>query len=802
MKRWMGWIGAFLLLCCAVGVSQPQTENQSVTLNVDGDTVTILRDSYGVPHVFASTRRGLFFGNGYAVAQDRLGQMELYRRTARGEMAELVGSSAVAADRETRLDGYTEAEREAQFARLSPEIKTVFTAYADGVNAYLQALQSGQAALPDQPANFPVKLNPTDLRLWRVTDTIAIGQMMARRFGGGEGGELRNMLLFTFLKNRYPKDAYRLFNDLAWRNDPLSPTTIPAREDRRRWHGKTHWTDSQGRVIADAAQTRRLARLPFDDPAARHAADILDQKARLELAERYGLMTKWGSYCFAVTASRSATGNAMLVGGPQMGFRTPQIAHEIHVSGAGIDCIGMGFAGIPGILIGHNRWLAWSTTTGVNDQTDIFVETLDPADPTRYRFNGEWRQMEKRVETIAVAGGAPVTLEVFRTVHGPVVQVDRAKNLAYSRKSSYWEQELGAFEGIFRFHTAKNAQEFGEACKLIATSHNFFCATQDGDIGFWWCGRTPIRDPRVDPRLPTPGEGDHEWKGIMPFAEHPQIINPKQGFIANWNNKPAVWWDNYDTPVWGEVFHSGRIAQLLAEKPQISAEDLRNVLLDIGTNDYNAQVMLPLLNPALRKNAALLSEPGRAAARLLAAWNHHATEGSVAKTIFDAWLQQVREDLFLEPFGFIRLQGQDLFNTAMQPSLIVHVLRGSRSSVPAQFDYLKGRTPDRVMAEALNKAVEKLKSQRGEEMANWRYTRGMINFRPLPGIPSTDRGTYIQIVECAKPLLRGVSILPPGQSEYPSSPHFGDQRELAGWFFFKPMLTRREEIEKSRPANR
>jgi penicillin amidase len=784
----------------------------TTTLTVDGETVTILRDGYGVPHVFASSLRGLFYGNGYAVAQDRLGQMELYRRSARGEMAELVGQNAVAADRETRLDGYTETEREEQFDRLSPELKTMFTAYADGVNAYVSAVKSSGKTL--QVANFPVKFDPAALRPWKVTDSIAIGEMMARRFGGDEGGELRNMLLFGFLKNQYKNDAYRLFNDVAWRNDPAAPTTLPPAEDTRKWSGKTHWTDAQGRVIGSLGDwvigslgipspnhptTQRPNNLTpsFDPSAARRAADILDQKARMRLAARYGLMTKWGSYCLVVSKAKSATGNALLAGGPQMGFRTPQIAHEIHLSGAGIDGIGMGFAGIPGVLIGHNPYLAWSTTTGVNDQTDIFVETLDPNDPTRYKFKGEWRQMEKRVETIHVAGGEPVTLEVYRTIHGPVVQVDKTRHLAYSRSATYWDKELGTFAAIAKFHTARTVREFGAACALITTSHNFFCATRDGDIGFWFCGRTPLRDPRVDPRFPTPGDGSREWRGIMPFAQQPQIINPKQGFLANWNTKPAVWWDCCDTPVWGEVWHSGRIAQLLARKPKISAEDLRNVLLDIGTNDYTAQVFLPLLNAALKKNAALLSPPARTAAGYLAAWDHHATEGSVARTIFDAWLQQTREDLFLKPFGFIRLAGPDLFNLAMQPSYILHVLKGKDSPVPVQYDYLGGKTPDRVMAEALNRAVEKLAKEKGPEMALWRYSRGQINFSPLPPIPSTDRGTYIQIVECAKPQIRGVSICPPGQSERTDSPHFSDQRELAGWFFFKPMLTTREEIEKS-----
>jgi len=271
----------------------------------------------------------------------------------------------------------------------------------------------------------------------------------------------------------------------------------------------------------------------------------------------------------------------------------------------------------------------------------------------------------------------------------------------------------------------------------------------------------------------------------------PHIVNPRQGFVANWNNKPAIWWDCGDTPAWGAVFRNRRIGELLASKPRVAPQDLRDILLDIGTFDPTAQALLPLLRSALTRRAlgrdAQLDDRARRAAGYLLAWNCHAAEGSVAKTIFDAWLQEVREDLFGQPFGFIKLQGQGMFNMAVQPSLILHVLSGKRSTVPVQYDYLKGRSPDAVMIHALNRAVESLARQKGDDMARWRYTRGNINFAPLPPIPATDRGTYIQIVECGRPIPRGVSILPPGQSECTDSPHFGDQRELAGWFMFKEM---------------
>lgn len=777
------------ILASATSILAVPALGQAARLEVDGDQVTIARDRYGVPHVFASTVRGLFTGNGYATAQDRLGQMDLYRRSARGEMAGLVGKQAVAADRETRIDGYTEAERQAQFDRMGSELQIMFTCYADGVNRYIQEMKAAGKPIP--AANYPAPggLVASRLRQWTVSDSIAVGQMMARRFGGDEGGELRNMMVFGLVKARYGANAWKLLNDVLWRNDPAAPTTIPAGADGRPAPVRPAWAAPSGKLLAS-----------FDPAAAARAEAVLSQRARLDLATRLGLMTRWGSYCAVVSAAKSSSGNALLVGGPQMGFKTPQIAHEMHLSGGGIECIGMGFAGVPGILIGHNGKVAWSTTTGVNDQTDVFVETLDPADPTRYRFKGEWRSMDKHTEVIEVAGGEPVEVEVCRTVHGPVVQWDKAHNLAYSRMSSYRDHELDTFAAIAGFHRSTNVRQFGEACKLVSTSHNWFAADQQGNIGYWFAGRSPIRDPRVDPRLPTPGDGTREWRGMVPAEQMPHLINPPQGFMANWNNKPAAWWDCRDTPAWGEVQHVARIKQLLAARARVSTEDLRNVLLDIGTNDYTAQCLVPLLKRAAAAQSGLLTPAARKAAGRLAAWDCHATEGSVAKTIFDAWLSQVRDRLFLQPFGFIMLQGRGTYETAMQPSYILHVLLGKQSGVPAQFDYLQGKSPDRVMVEALNAAVSGLEKSRGGLQSAWSFSRGYTRFDPLPSMPATDRGTYIQIVECSKPTVTGVNILPPGQSERTDSAHFGDQLGLAGWFFFKPMLTDRAAIEASGAA--
>jgi penicillin amidase len=772
-RRLCGAILAALVL--APGV---RGQDGAVTLTVDGDSVTIRRDGYGVPHVSAGTERGLYYGNGYAVAQDRLAQMEKYRRTAKGEMAELVGPRALDADRETRANGYTQAEREAQLAALDSRLQAMLRSYADGVNAFLQ--QGEKDGLPGEVQKLGVKVAP-----WQPADSLAIGQMMARRFGGGGGGELRNLQILSLLKLTFGDQAPKVFDDLVWLNDPAAPATVPAEESS----ADPLRAGMGARRVGGAARLTppppgQFALTPARPEEVEPGRAVADLEAELAFARANGLPTRWGSYAIAVAPAKRAARSAALVGGPQMGFATPQIAHEVHLAGAGCNVIGMGFAGVPGVLIGHNERVAWSTTTGVGDLEDIFVETLDPADPHRYRFKGEWRPMERRVETIAVRGQAPVTQEVFRTVHGPVVQLDAAKQVAYARAASYWNREGGATDAIYRFNRAANLREFAAAVPLIATSHNWLCATVDGDIGYWFGGRFPVRAAGVDPRLPTPGDGEHEWQGFRPFATLPQSVNPRQGFLANWNNKPAVWWNSGDTPAWGSIHRVQRIFDLVRGRDDQTADDLKAVLRDISDNDERAAALKPLL-----LEAVAAAPPAGAPARILGAWDDHSTDGSIGKQLFDTYVRELRVAIFGGKIGFVP---ENLREQALSPGVLLRILQGKGAPLPVSTDYLQGKTAAEVMRLAWGQSLAALTKERGPNVADWGWRRGRIRFEPLPPIPEQNRGTYVQIVELEPAGVRAVSILPPGQSEDPASPHYGDQRELAGYWLFKPMILRRE----------
>lgn len=746
---------------------------QATELQVRGDTVRITRDRYGVPTVQANTLYGLMYGNGYALAEDRLWQMELYRRQARGEMAEIMGTRAVEQDKAARTEGYTEAELQAQINRLPAELREALDAFAEGISAWMQEAQRA-GKLPKQYSEHGIEPRP-----WRPTDTVAIGVMMLRRFGGVmSAGDLRNYALYQFLKARNKDLAPVWANDLLWLQDPTSPTTVPAEEDSR----KAHRRDPRQTLQQMRAHLELLPEVSLNVllPALR----IATGEAQIQFAREYGLYTQFGSYAILVSPQKSATGMPMLVGAPQMGFTVPHIAAEVHLKGAGINARGMTFPGVPGVLIGTSEHLAWTFTSGVADLADAFILKLDPQNPERYWYKGTWRTMEKRTETIRVKGADPVQLTVYRCVYGPVVGIDTRNHTAVALKLSYWGSELEVFRAYYGFLQARTVSDFERAAAHIPASFNAFCVTRTGDIAYFYCGRVPIRPEGTDPRLPLIGTGEYDWRGIMPFSQMPRVINPKQGYIANWNNKPAVWWENADTPVWGMISRVYRLNDLLRSKSRVTVDDLKAYIRDIAEYDEDAGKLLPIMLRVVKRNERAMTDELRAAVRLLEAWDCYEREGSAAKALWDAWLDATRTRVFADDLG--NFFSPDLFRLAIQPSYIAYALLGKQAPVPRQYDYFNGKKPEEVLTIALADALTQLKRRFGGGMELWRHEVPRMGWgNALPGVPYTDRGSFIQIIQFGERVF-GETVLPPGQSENPASPHFSDQRDFASWWFFKP----------------
>lgn len=815
-------LSAEALLHAAVGHTSSQPVRES--------TARIHRDEYGRPSIEAENVYDLFEAYGYAVAQDRLWQLEVFRRAARGRLAEVLGNfvtdvevrgpiALVELDIEQRQHGYTEAEYQAMYEAMPDFARLAIAAYRDGINRYLdEARRDPRRKLPWEFHVLGYFPEP-----WTVTDSIAICRLAVRIFGERGGRELRNLVLYQQLVRRHGEEVGgEIFDDVRWLNDPEAPVTVPLEEtvpEHLSLLGGTASLGSQGR------SPRFSLYRWFPDFRRFLAAYEKWLEWRRALFRLLGLPIKFGSFGFVIAGKNSHTGHPLLLGGPQMGFLYPDIAHEVHLKAPGWHVTGMAFAGGPAVLVGHNERIAWTTTSGPGDNTDLYVERLNPNDHEEYLYQGTYRRMEVREETIAIRTsplGFPwratkkVTIRVRRTVHGPVLFVDEANHVAVSIKRAHWMRETETWVGFLEINRAQTLEDFERAIQRIPTSHHFLYADVEGNIAYWLAGWIPIRPAAYDPRLPLPGMGEAEWEEEV--RPRPHIRNPQQGWLANWNNKPTVDFENPDDVLFGKQHRVLRIMSVLTEPmrflrrshPQqadgrFAVEDLVEIEKDIARFDDagpKTEFLNDYLLEALQKAAT--SDPLLGAiANLLQQWDGALyTDASSspmvnpAYVIFEAIVRHLLKNTFADELG-------EDFLSEVTLNTWLHVLERPLSGASSGRDYLNGADWRDVIVRSVREAVEELARTYGPTwMAPW-IQREKISFRHLfgfqvgPSLPKANRATYTQIVELTNP-PRGWNRLPSGQSAFiPSSglfpwfpilgPKLYDQRALFREFDLKPM---------------
>ena len=751
----------------------------SITLDVEGKLATIERDDFGIPHIFAPTDRSLFVAYGYAVAQDRLWQLELNRRAARGRLAEVFGSMTLDADRAARTVGYTDEELDDQFALLSKNGQEIFAAYRDGINRYLE-----DVVFPDPTEKLPFEFHA--LRFmpepWEIRDSVAFGVFMTRRFGEIGGRELRNAAVLSELIQQHGEAAgYAIFNDLRWIDDPDAPVTIPPDEVPRRGAQASYRPEQLLGVSQRWSKTG-------------------DARAQ-EIWQRLGVVIKLGSYAWVISPEKTADGTTMLYGGPQMGYSAPEVLHEVQLTGgSGFNVMGMGFAGVPAVLIGRTDQFAWTSTTATGDNVDTYIETL--CGVNQYVFNGTCTPMESRVEIINVRGADPDLLTVLRTVHGPVVS--QATDFAASQKRAHWQREVQSFSAFLDFDLARSLGDFEAAIPQIVTSHNFLFADWRGNIAYWQAGQVPLRPKGFDPRLPLPGDGSAEWPGDN--RPVPASINPAQGFLANWNNKPQLGYPNADSQILGKQF---RVVDLQGDLSgrTIAFEDMENIPKDIarfGSLGRESRYLKQYLLDALA--AVPPSDPlADQAIEILNAWDGNQIEDAVesesiqvGEVIFSRWLGDMIFSAF-EP-----ALGADLARSEASSNMLLHVLDdalGPGSGVPPSRDYFEGREPYAQISATFDQTLGELRSELGPDPARWTPPRPATNFdHPVIGrvatVPTSNRATYGQIVQLSEQGIVSENIFTLGQSgfiqlvppnRFELDPHFRDQLPLYRNFEYKPM---------------
>ena len=725
---------------------------------------TIVRDSYGVPMLKAPTTNEAFRLMGQAVAEDRLWQLEMSRRTSLGQMAEVLGSAYVASDQATLSKQYTEAEYNQMLVVIPKETKAAWEAYVAGINDTIQK-RTADNTLPEG-----YKTNGFEPRPWTLIDSAAVMVNLSRQFGQGGAGELRNYAMVQYLRTR-PAIKDRLldaFDDLAWADEPTSIPTVAKRDDPTlRIPEIFNFTRAESEAHLASLPPTNLLELA----GAIRLASMEDQKL---VAEANSVPFKTGSYAIVVSPRKSATGNPLLLTAPQMGHNAPSIVHEVAIDTPNLKVAGMDVPGIPGVIIGYTPDAAWGLTSGVADLEDVFVSTLKEGNT--YISQGKEYDLEEVKFTLKVKGQADKEVIQYRTVHGPVLLKSNSSKAVYSLNSAFWKKEVAGTATLFDLYTAKESSDFTDFAGKIPVSFNLFFATKTGDIGYRYCGLVPLRARGVDPRLPTLDTSENQWKGFVSSINMPRSDNPDAGFIANWNNKPTTWWPNGDTPAWGRAFRNQSLLDAIPNE-KLTLADLEKAAWTIARRDT---ATTPLLKPYLDKAIASLptADQRKLPITQLSGYDGWNLEGSIAAGLAGETLNQIRRAIFLDDFG--NFTSEALFNQVLQPHVIFNALDGKTN-----INYLGDKTATQIVAESIASAQDAFTRSVGTEPTKWGYSPGVIRVPGQDPIPYNNRGTYIQITEFGHFWPYARSVASPGITE--SGPNATSQANLARNWQYKVM---------------
>lgn len=821
--------GAVCIVLCACAEDPPP---QASTETAE-PTVNILRDAYGTPHVFAEDNYGVYFGYGYAVAEDRLFQMEMLRRTTQGRVAEVLGSEYLALDTHIRT-GYDHPSVRRQVAALGEADRELLQAYADGFSQRIAEVLADRALmLPAEFSHFGFDPQP-----WTALDVamLFVGAI-AHRYSDFNS-ELDNQQLLSHLEQAHGKDtAWRIFNASKWLLDVDSPTTVPrgdkalpiAAPERPGYLPPGDTPPTTRRVAIDE---RGAFTGTTDDPGV--AAAFLQRLRR----EGFSFSPEFSPASNFWAANNTRDAKAALVNGPQFGFSVPSYVYGIGLHGGDFQVVGNTLLGLPALLFAHNNALAWGSTAGASDQVDVYVETLHPENPEQYLHNGRYHDFESWLETIAVRDAEAVTLTARRSVHGMVQQLDVGGKRAFVRARAWEGSELAslmAWINLARDHTLDEAQR---RIGSVATNINFYYMDLQGNLAYTHGGRYPVRRPGQDSRLPTPGTGEWDWQGYSPYADNPTVRNPTQKFIANWNNRPAAHWISSDvwTSTWARADRNQLIVDALQSLGSPSVEDLWQVNRQLSFADVSAPFLLPALRQAW--DEVETPENVQRALDLLQDWDRRWVPDEqgyygAAPTLMESWLVKLLERVFLDEVGepFFHLFGST--NNPSRPlgasmktapgtkALVRNLDQLERGLRRTDYDFFNGADHRQVLRETFEHSLQGLVEQLGPDDSQWSLAAQPMQWKPFNfrGVPQAlpdatlelpgymNRGSENNLFVATGTGIEGFDVIPGGQSGFVHpdgvpDPHVSDQLELFARFGYKAIPFTLEAVETNTVSSR
>lgn len=748
----------------------PQIDGTVIIKGI-GKKVTVYRDRWGVPHIFADNAADMFFAQGYVTAQDRLWQMETRRRAGAGRLSEIWGEVTLRVDHSARVLGLRQQAAAAAEA-LDEEYRLYFEAYVAGVNHFIET------HLDRLPLEFHILGFEPDP--YTVVDALTGGGAPTLAANGA-----RELLRARFIGEFGVKLTEKLIP-----TDPPEPIQVPAELDYSLF-------DARGLVSAAALQGKLPP--PLGDS---------------------------GSNNWAVAGKKSVTGFPIVCNDPHLALSHPSVWYEIHMSGGPFDMYGVSGPPGPGLFVGHNRHMAWGVTVSAADVCDIFVEKTRE---NEYLSGDRWVPLAVRRETISVKGrSVPAQLDVRSTHHGPIIHVDPNTGMAFTVCSVPWAPSWGT-QCMLELNKAKSCAEVTEILERwpSSLSQNFVYGDVDGNISHQVAGKMPDRR-KGNGLVPVPGwTSEYDWNGYQPYDHNPAFHNPEKGWVASANHCTVPeGWPHRIGHDFTPPFRINRIVERLTEKDKLSSEDLQDMHKDV--------LSLPAreIVPHIRAVVAEDSE-AKLAQDLLKDWDYRLEAASASAAVYEVFTRKMLRNTFFHRLGEKAYKDYEGLSTVNILALIDLLHRPEVEWFGPESGSAEAKRDNAIML-SLREAVRDLKEMLGSDPSGWRWGRlhlarwnhrmsdlgdygELFDFGPveMPGDAYTVRNSgynpgmasyrqvgsqscrlIMDLGDLRNSLAGGVS----GQSGQPYSKHFKDLVSEYEQGEYHPMLYDRKDVEAGAEA--
>ena len=753
--------------------------------------VEVIRDQYGINHIYAKNQKDLFFAQGYCAASDRLFQFEIWRRQATGTVAEILGERELKRDIGTRLFKFRE-DITRELNHYHPDGEEIINAYVEGVNAYIREILENPDLLP-----FEFQLLGLEPGFWtpevvisrhqgllgNISQELDIGMAVAK-----VGAEKVKELVWL-----HPKDP-KIALDPAIRGELLNDKIL---ELYRAYRKPVRFLpEDLVKPVEGVAINSDLEN--YENVITRNKTDWISI----------------GSNNWLVGPELTENGATIMANDPHRTLAVPSLRYMAHLVAPGWNVIGGGEPEIPGISIGHNEYGTWGLTVFRTDGEDLYVYDLNPLNMNQYSYKGEWEEMKIIKETIQVKDEKDVNVELKYTRHGPVSYIDSVHFKAYAVRCAWLEPGGSPYLASLRMDQAKTWEEFREACSYSnIPGENMIWADKLGNIGWQAVGIAPVRT-NFSGLVPVPGDGRYEWEEYLPILEKPNTLNPESGFFATANqNVTPKSYTNWDAIsfIWSDPYRGDRINEVLESGKKFNIEQMKSLQTDY--HSIPASILVTYL-----KDVEFKHELEKEAINLLQGWNFELTKNSIEAGIYVAWERQIMDNANAV---FVPEEINDL--VSLQLKTIINFLQNPYKS------WDSGKTGrDQFLKESFVQAINFLSDTYGPSPEDWIYGqeqfkhvfikhslsnilnqewREKINAGPLPrggnsytvcatgGNNKQTHGATFKLIVDTGDWDSAIGTNTPGQSGDPESPFYKNLFELWANDQYFPVYYSKKKIE-------